>query len=75
MLTGNIRLECFSDASLANLCDCGSQGGFIIFLAEENDTRYPIMWKSRKVRRVVSSTLAAEMLTLVEVAECILEKC
>ena len=69
VLTGNVYLECYSDASFANLSDCGSQGGFIIFLADESGNKCPIMWKSRKVRRVVKSTLAAETLALLEVAE------
>ena len=69
MLTGDIHLLCFSDASFANMSDCKSQGGFIIFLADEKGKRCPIMWKSRKIRRVVGSTLAAETLALVEVAE------
>ena len=69
ILDGNIHLECYSDASFANLSDCHSQGGFIIFIANGNGRRCPIMWKSRKIRRVVNSTLAAETMALVEVAE------
>ena len=62
-------LECFSDASFANLPDCKSQGGFVIFLKDANSVRCPIFWKSRKIRRVVKSTLAAETLALVDCAE------
>ena len=69
VLRGDIHLECYSDASFANLGDCGSQGGFVIFLPDENGHRCPIMWKSRKVRRVVKSTLAAETLALLDAAE------
>ena len=69
VLTGNIHLQCYSDASFANMSDCKSQCGFIIFVADEDGKRCPIMWKSRKIRRVVGSTLAAETLALVEVAE------
>lgn len=69
VLTGDVYLECYSDASFANLNDCGSQGGFIIFLADENGKRCPIMWKSRKIRRIAKSTLAAETMALLEVAE------
>ena len=75
-LKGEIHLECFSDAAFANLCDSGSQGGFLIFLKDEIGNRCPIMWKSKKIRRVVTSTLAAETLALLEVAEsaCYLSK-
>ena len=69
VLTGEIHLLCYSDASFANLSSCHSQGGFIIFLCDERGRRCPIMWKSRKIRRVVHSTLAAETLSLVEAAE------
>ena len=62
-------LECFSDASFANLSDGGSQGGFIIFLKDVNGNRCPLHWQSRKVRRVVKSTLSAEALALLDGAE------
>ena len=62
-------LECYTDASFANLADCGSQGGYIIFLRDERGRKSPITWQSRKIRRVVKSTLAAETLALVEGAE------
>ena len=59
-------LECYSDASFANLPGSGSQGGFIIFLQDGTGAHCPIVWQSRKIRRVVKSTLAAETLALVE---------
>ena len=62
-------LECYSDASFANLSDSGSQGGFVICLKDASGRRCPLMWKSRKVRRVVKSTLAAETLALLDCAE------
>ena len=65
----NCYLECFSDASFANLSDNGSQGGFIVFLKNENGLRCPLLWQTRKIRRVVKSTLAAETLALLECAE------
>ena len=63
----NCSLECYSDAAYANLPDEGSQGGFIIFLKGKN--RSPIAWQSRKIKRVVKSTLAAEALALLDCAE------
>ena len=62
-------IECFSDASFGNLSDGGSQGGFVIFLKDKKKRRCPIYWQSRKLRRVVKSTLSAETLALVECAE------
>ena len=62
-------IECFSDASFGNLSDGGSQGGFVIFLKDGEGRRCPVYWQSRKLRRVVKSTLSAETLALVECAE------
>ena len=62
-------LECFTDASFANLSDSSSQGGFVIFIRDSNGVRCPIQWQSRKIRRVVKSTLAAEALALLDGAE------
>ena len=63
------RIVAFSDASYANLPDKGSQGAYIIFLCD-GVGRYSILsWQSRKVRRVVNSTLAAECLATVEASD------
>ena len=62
-------IECFSDASFANLAGCGSQGGFIIFLRDQTGARCPIYWQTKKIRRVVKSTLSAEALALLDCAE------
>ena len=62
-------IECFADASFANLAGGASQGGFIIFLRDNCGTRCPIYWQSRKIRRVVKSTLSAETLALLDCAE------
>ena len=59
----------FCDASFANLPDSGSQGAYIIFLIDENGLYCPLAWQSRRIRRVVHSTIAAECLSAVEVAE------
>ena len=56
-------------SSLGNLKDGGSEGGFIIYLVGENDVSSPIMWKSKKLYRVVKSAMAAETLNQVEAAE------
>ena len=69
---GNIELcsiICFSDAAFANLKNGSSQGGFIIFLCKSDKNYAPISWKSRKIQRVVRSTLAAETLAMKEALE------
>ena len=59
----------FTDASFANLPNAGSQGGFISLLVDKNGFYCPVAWQSRKIRRVVKSTIAAECLAAVEAAE------
>ena len=59
----------YCDASFANLPNAGSQGGFISFLIDRNGIYCPLTWQSRKVKRVVKSTLAAECLAAVATAE------
>ena len=59
----------FCDASFANLPNAGSQGGHVSFLVDKNGMYSPITWQSRKIRRVVKSTIAAECLAAVEAAE------
>ena len=63
------HLQVFSDASFGNLTDGGSQVGLIVFLVSSEGIRCPLYWQSRKARRVVKSTLAAETLALIEAAE------
>ena len=58
----SIRIAVYSDASFANLPDGSSQGGHIIFLCDNLMNCVPISWASKKVKRVVRSTLAAETL-------------
>ena len=60
----------YNDASLANLKDAGSQGGFIIFIIGSNKKYAPLKWQSRKIKRVAKSTLAAETMALLEGTEC-----
>ncbi|CAC5410126.1 unnamed protein product [Mytilus coruscus] len=63
----NIELILYTDASYANLSDhVSSAGGYVIFLLGQNGKNCPISWSSKKIRRVVKSTLAAEALSLVE---------
>ena len=62
---------CFSDAAFTNFKNASSQGGFIIFLYKSHKIFSLILWKSRKIQQVVSSTLAAETLAMEEtLQEC-----
>ena len=63
------ELICYSDASFANLKCGGSQGGIIVFIQGTNGKYMPLAWQSRKLKRVVKSTLTAETLALQEVID------
>ena len=67
--TSQVSIECYCDASFGNLERGGSQGGYIIFIADEYGNKCPVTWQSRRLRRVVKSTLAAETLALLDAAE------
>ena len=57
-----VKLIALSDASHANLPDgFSSAGGFIVFLVGENGKSCPLAWVAKKIKRVVKSTLAAEV--------------
>ena len=62
-------LECYTDAAFKNLQNGKSQGGLIIFLQDSYGNRCPIFWRSKKLKRVVKFSLAAETQALVEGAE------
>ena len=68
------RIICFADAAFANLHNGASQGGFIVFLECKNKC-IPLFWQSKKLRRVVKSTLSAETMALMGGSEhCFLLK-
>ena len=67
-----IELLLFSDASFGNLADGGSQGGYVIFLKGMNGKINPVTWQSKKIRRVVRSTLASEALALADGVDCVI---
>jgi hypothetical protein len=56
----------FRDSSLGNLPDGGTQGGHFIVLTGKNGRISPITWQSKRIRRVVRSTLAAETLAMAD---------
>jgi transposase InsO family protein len=65
-LQGEVNLVVFTDASFANLPDGATQGGYLILLMGEGGRFSPICWNSKRIRRVVRSTLAGETLALAE---------
>ena len=65
-LENDIDLVIFSDSSLGNLCDGGTQGGQFILLRGKSGMFSPLTWQSKRIRRVARSTLAAETLALAD---------
>ena len=61
-----LKLVAFSDASLGNLKDGATQGGNFIVLMGNDGHFSPLSWQSKRIRRVVRSTLAGETLALTE---------
>lgn len=61
-----LQLVVFSDSSMGNLPDGGTQGGHLIMLMGEDGRFSPICWQSKRIRRVVRSTLAGETLALAD---------
>ena len=64
-----LKTVAYSDASFGNLTVGGSQGGYMYFLVGNNDKYMPIAWQSKRIRRVIKTTLAAESLSMVDLAE------
>ena len=64
--TSEYKLVIFSDSSFGNLNNGGSQGAFVIFLLGQNGQCCPLSWNSKRIRRVVRSTLAAETLAMAD---------
>ena len=62
----NVKIIVYNDSSFGNLDNGGSQGGFISFLANSFGDILPIMWQSKRLCRVVKSTMASETARQVE---------
>ena len=61
------KIVVFSDAAFGNMSDgFSSVGGNVIFLVGENNKSAAVAWSCSKIKRVVKSTLSAEMLSLSE---------
>lgn len=62
----SIKMAVFSDASYGNLQGGGSQIGFLVFAYDDENSCVPLLWSSRRAKRVVRSTLSAETLAAVD---------
>lgn len=60
----SLKLVVFSDSSMGNLPDGGTQGGHLIMLMGEEGKFSPKCWQSKRIKRVVRSTLVGETLAL-----------
>ena len=64
------KFVAMSGASFANMNDgCSSCGGHLIMIVGEGDKCCVLAWISKKIKRFVKSTLAAEMLSFTEALE------
>lgn len=59
-----LKMVVYSYASFGNHSNGGSQGGHLIVLMGENGMFSPLSWQSKRVKRIVPSTLAAETLAM-----------
>ena len=62
----NWQIMTFTDAALGNLDGSGSVGARVCFLTNSRGDICPLSWSANKIKRVVRSTLSAEMLSLQE---------
>ena len=64
----SLQIMCFSDASLANMepNKTNSGEGYLTFLSDETGKCALINWRSKKIKRVVHSTIASECLSMVD---------
>ena len=62
-----LKIVVYTDASLGNINGgTGSTGALIVWLMDNTGQCCPIAWNAHKIKRIVRSTLAAEMLSLQE---------
>ena len=62
----NLEMRVYSDSSLGNLPDDGTQGGYFICLQGKGNYITPLAWSSKKLKRVVRSSLAGETLAMAD---------
>ena len=61
----SLKLVVFSEASMGNLPDSGTQGGHLIVLMGKEGFSH-VCWQLKRIRRVIWSTLAGETLALAD---------
>lgn len=69
---GNLKkakLMTYADASFNNLGEGASQGAYINFIIGDNGKFAPLAWQSKKLQRVVKSTLGAETMAFLSGVE------
>ena len=68
---GEASTLCYCDSSFCNLKGENSQGVYmyIVFLQGSNGKVSPVTWQSKRIKRIVKSTLAEEALALDESAD------
>ena len=60
----DLHIVIYSDAAHGNLSNGGSQGSYVIFLCGRNRMCSRLNWQSKRIPRIVRSSLAAETLAL-----------
>ena len=58
----NLRIAVYVDATLASSSNGGSRDGYLIFIVGENRKCSLLNWQSKRIKRVVRSSLSAETL-------------
>ena len=57
----------YTDSSLPNLSDGGTQGGYATFIEKEKSLKSVLIsWQSQKTKRVIKSTLSADCMACIE---------
>ena len=65
----DLNIVVFCDAAYANLKDGSSQGAHLVFLASRNGKVCPLAWQSKKIKRLVKSSLSGESWAMIEAVE------
>ena len=63
-LDNPIKIVVYTDAAFGNLPDGGSQDAYLVFLVDKKNNCNIISWQSKRLKRIVRSTLAAETLAM-----------
>ena len=65
-LVNNLELFAYTDLSFGNLKDGGSQGAYLVILLDESDNCNLITWQLKRLKRIPRSSLAAEIIALLD---------